>query len=43
VNRTPITNRQDYFRALASLKGEKEITLQVERDGQLQFVSLTLE
>jgi len=43
VNRTSITNRQDYFRALASLKGEKEITLQVERDGQLQFVSLTLE
>jgi serine protease Do len=43
VNRMPITNRQDYFRALASLKGEKEITLQVERGGQLQFVSLTLE
>lgn len=43
VNRTPVTNRQDYFRALASLKGEKEITLQVERGGQLQFVSLTLE
>jgi serine protease Do len=43
VNRTPVTNRQDYFRALASLKGEKEITLQVERNGQLQFVSLTLE
>jgi serine protease Do len=43
VNRMPITNRQDYFRVLASLKGEKEITLQVERGGQLQFVSLTLE
>ena len=43
VNRTPITNRQDYFRALASLNGENEITLQVERDGQLQFVSVTLE
>jgi serine protease Do len=43
VSRMPVTNRQDYFRALASLKGEKEITLQVERGGQLQFVSLTLE
>lgn len=43
VNRTPITNRQDYFRTLASLKGEKEITLQVERGGQLRFVSLTLD
>ena len=43
VNRTPITNRQDYFRALASLNGENEITLQIERDGQLQFLSVTLE
>jgi len=43
VNRMLITNRQDYFRVLASIKGEKEITLQVERGGQLQFVSLTLE
>lgn len=43
VNRTPVTNRQDYFKALASLKGDKDITLQVERGGQLQFVSLTLE
>lgn len=43
VNRTPVTTRQDYFRALSGLKGEKEITLQVERAGQLRFVSLTLE
>lgn len=43
VNRTQITNRQDYFRALAALKGEKEITLQVERSGQLRFASLTLD
>jgi len=43
VNRTPVLGRQDYFRALASLKGEKEITLQVERGGQLRYVSLTLE
>lgn len=43
VNRTPVNNRQDYFGALASLKGEKEVTLQVERGGQLRYVSLTLE
>lgn len=43
VNRTPVTTRQDYFRALAALKGEKEITLQVERGSQLRYVSLTLE
>ncbi len=43
VNRVPITNRQDFFGAMSSLKGEKEITLQVERNGQLQFVAVTLE
>ena len=43
VNRTPVTNRLDYVRALSALKGDKEITLQVERGGQLRFVSLTLD
>lgn len=43
VNRTPITNRQDFYRAVSSLKGDKEITLQVERGNQLSFVSVTLE
>jgi serine protease Do len=43
VNRTPVANRQDYFRAIASLKGDKEITLQVERGGQLRYVTLTLD
>lgn len=43
VNRVSITNRQDFFSAMSSLKGEKEITLQVERNGQLQWVSVTLE
>lgn len=43
VNRTPVTTRLDYFNALAAIKGEKEITLQVERGGQLRYVSLTLE
>jgi len=43
VNRAPVTNRQEYFRALSSIKGDKEVTLQVERGGQLQWVSLDLE
>ena len=43
VNRTPINNRQEFLRALASVKGEKEITFQVEREGQLQFVPVTLD
>jgi len=43
INRMPIANRQDYFRAMSSLKGEKEITLQVERNGQLTFMSLELD
>jgi serine protease Do len=43
INRMPVTNRQDYFRAMTSLKGEKEITLQVERGGQLTFLSLELD
>jgi serine protease Do len=43
VNRTTVTNRLDYVRALSALRGEKEITLQVERAGQLRFVSLTLD
>jgi serine protease Do len=43
VNRTPINNRQDFVRAMAAAKGEKEITFQIERNGQLQFVSVTLD
>jgi serine protease Do len=43
VERIPVTSRQDYVRALSALKNEKEVTLQVERGGQLRFVSLTLE
>jgi serine protease Do len=43
VNRTPVTSRQDYVRAMSLLKGEKEVTLQIERAGQLRFVSVTLD
>jgi serine protease Do len=43
VGRTPINSRQDFMSALASIKNDKEIVLQVERGGQLRFVSVTLE
>ena len=43
VNRTPVTNRQEYYAAISALRGEKEITLQIERGGQLQWVTLTLD
>ena len=43
INRTPVTNRQDYFRAMSSLKGEKELTVQIERGGQMTYVSVTLD
>lgn len=43
INRTPVTNRQDYIRAVSSLRGDKEVTVQIERGGQLRFVMLTLE
>ena len=43
VNRTPVNNRQDLMAALAALKDEKEIVLQIERGGQLDFVTVTLE
>jgi serine protease Do len=43
INRMPVTNRQDYFKALSSLGHDKEITLQIERGGQLTFISVTLD
>jgi serine protease Do len=43
INRTPVTNRQDYIRAMSSLRGDKEITLQISRGGQMTFISVTLD
>jgi len=43
INRIPVTDRQDYLRALGSIRGEKEVALQIERGGQLQFVTVSLE
>ena len=43
INRVPVTDRQGFLQALASIKGEKQITMQIERGGQLGFVTLNLE
>jgi serine protease Do len=43
VNRMPVTGRQDFANAIASLRNDKQVTLQIERAGQLSFVTLNLE
>jgi serine protease Do len=43
VNRTPIRNTQDLADAMSRLINENEIVLQVENQGQLRFVAVTLE
>ena len=43
VNRTPVNSRGELVGALNSVKAEKEIVLQVERRGQLSFVTVQFE
>jgi serine protease Do len=47
INRTTITNRQDFNNALAALRGAKQVALQIERAGergsQFAFVTVDLE
>ena len=43
VNRIPVNSRGELVGALNSVKGEKEIVLQVERRGQLTFVTVQFE
>jgi serine protease Do len=43
VNRTPVSSTDDLARALAALKGDKEVVLQIERSGTLAFVTVTLD
>jgi len=43
VNRTPVATADDLTRAIRALKGEKEVVLQVERSGQLSFITVNLE
>jgi len=43
VNRIPVNSRSDFVNAVSSLKSDKEVTLQIERAGQLSFVTVELD
>jgi serine protease Do len=43
INRTPVGKAQDLIAALRSLQGAGEVVLQVEREGQLSFITVTLD
>jgi serine protease Do len=43
INRTTVTTAEEATAALNSLKGDKEVALQIERGGQLMFITVTLE
>ncbi len=43
INGKQITNRQDWFREITALKGDKDLALQIERGGQFDFVTITLD
>jgi serine protease Do len=43
INGKLVANRQDFLREVANLKGEKEVVLQIERGGVMDFVTVTLE
>jgi serine protease Do len=43
INRTPVTSVESLSGALKGLQSEKEVVLQVERNGQLSFITVTFE
>ncbi|MCI0489712.1 MAG: trypsin-like peptidase domain-containing protein [Blastocatellia bacterium] len=43
INRIPVTNAQELAEALKTIKGDNEIVLQIERGGQLSFITVALE
>lgn len=43
INRTSVTSVETLTDALKGLQGEKEVVLQVERDGHLSFVTVSVE
>jgi serine protease Do len=43
IGRKPVTTGQDLTTALSSLRGDKEVVLQIERGGRLNFVTVSLE
>ncbi len=43
INRTPVNKAQDLTAALKAIRNEKEVVLQIERGGQLTFITVTLD
>lgn len=43
INRTPVVKAQDLITALRGLKSESEVVLQIERNGSLAFITVTLD
>lgn len=43
INRIPVRNTQELAEAMKTLRGQREVVLQVENQGQLRFVTLTME
>jgi serine protease Do len=43
VNRTPVTSPESLTGALRGLQNEQEVVLQIERNGQLTFITVTFE
>jgi serine protease Do len=43
INRATVNKAQDLTAALKALNADKEVVLQIERDGQLTFVTVTLD
>jgi S1-C subfamily serine protease len=42
VNRTPVASVDALGAAMRSLNGAKEVVLQIEREGQLSFITVNL-
>jgi serine protease Do len=43
VNRAPVATADDLIKALGSLSNQTEVVLQIERGGQLSFITVTLD
>jgi S1-C subfamily serine protease len=43
VNRVLVNSRLEYNRAMSALKDQNTVMLQIERSGQLSFITVTLE
>jgi S1-C subfamily serine protease len=43
INRIPVQSSQDLAEAMRVLKNQREVVIQVENQGQLRFVTVTVE